>query len=272
MYEKIKNITSLILSKIGDSHSPQTAIILGSGLGSLVEHIQNPITIPYASLAGFPQSTVAGHQGAFVYGSLQGRPVIVMSGRFHFYEGYSMEQVTLPIRVMACLGIKQLIVSNAAGGVDTSFRQGDLMLITDHINMMPNPLIGKNLDQFGPRFPSMHNGYDPALRNIMMKCAQKLGITLQQGVYLGLTGPSYETPAEYKFFRTIGAAAVGMSTVPEVIVARQMNIPTVAISLISNVVGQDAMVETNHTEVQEIGRAATEKMTLLIKLFLDELD
>lgn len=266
MYEKIKNITSLIRNKlqIAPEQTPNIGIVLGSGLGGLAAHIQNQTTLPYSQIPDFPQSTVPGHQGQFICGTLVGTPIIAMQGRVHYYEGYAMEQVTLPIRIMAELGVQILILSNAAGGLNMDFTAGNLMLITDHINMMPNPLVGPNEPKLGTRFPSMHQAYNPRLREIAMSVAAKNSILLHQGVYLGLTGPSYETPAEYKFFRMIGGDAVGMSTVPEVIVARHQNMKVMALSLISNVVGADAQIATNHEEVQTVGNAATREMTTLV--------
>ncbi|MCL2502479.1 MAG: purine-nucleoside phosphorylase, partial [Bacteroidales bacterium] len=199
---------------------PIVGIVLGSGLGKLADAIEEPVVVPYRDIPHFAQSTAIGHEGNLIFGRLGGKTVVAMQGRFHYYEGYSMQQVTFPIRVMALLGIQYLFVSNAAGGINRAYKVGDLMLIRDHINLMPNPLIGPNLNDFGPRFPDMTRPYDPVLMQEAEACAASLGISLQKGVYFGGTGPTYETPAEYAFFGKAGGDAVGMSTVPEVIVAR----------------------------------------------------
>ncbi|MDD6363935.1 MAG: purine-nucleoside phosphorylase [Bacteroidales bacterium] len=213
---------------------PQVGIVLGSGLGKLADSIEDAIVIPYREIPGFPVSTAIGHKGNFIVGTLGGKTVLAMQGRFHFYEGYGMDLVTLPIRVMSRLGIKYLFVSNAAGGANPDFNVGDLMVIKDHINLMPNPLIGPNLDDFGPRFPDMTAPYDLGLIAKAEEIAASMGISLRKGVYLASTGPSYETPAEVRYFRSIGADAVGMSTVPEVIVARHCGIPVFGMSVITN--------------------------------------
>jgi len=231
--EKINESASYISAML-EGKRPVVGIILGSGLGELAEKIENKITIPYATIPNFAQSTAVGHKGNLIAGILGGNFVVAMQGRFHYYEGYSMQQVTLPVRVMRQLGISALFVSNAAGGVNPDFRVGDLMVIRDHINLMPNPLIGKNMDEFGPRFPDMTRPYDPMIIAMAEECAAELGIVIKKGVYLAGTGPTYETPAEYGYFRTIGADAVGMSTVPEVIVARHSSIPVFGMSVITN--------------------------------------
>lgn len=231
--EIIKSSTNYILQKLSNQQ-PVVGIVLGSGLGELAEKITDRIVIPYSEIPNFSQSTAVGHKGNLVAGQLGGKFVVAMQGRFHYYEGYGMDQVTLPIRVMKSLGVKYLIVSNAAGGVNPGFKVGDLMIIKDHINLMPNPLVGKNLDDFGPRFPDMTRPYDLEMIAIAEQVAHSLSIELKKGVYLGSTGPTYETPAEYGYFRTIGADAVGMSTVPEVIVARHSSIPTFGVSVITN--------------------------------------
>lgn len=231
--EIIRTAADYVRSRIGDAE-PLAGIILGSGLGRLAEKIENPIVIPYREIPGFPVSTAVGHKGNFIIGSLGGKTVVAMQGRFHYYEGYPMELVTLPVRVMKLLGIKWLFVSNAAGGVNFDFKVGDLMVITDHINHLPNPLVGPNLEEFGPRFPDMTRPYDSELRKLALRLAEQMGVRLRQGVYFAGTGPSYETPAEYKYFRMIGADAVGMSTIPEVIVARHSSIPVFGMSVITN--------------------------------------
>lgn len=213
---------------------PQVGIVLGSGLGKLADTIEDATVIPYRDVPGFPVSTAIGHKGNFIVGTLGGKTVLAMQGRFHFYEGYGMDLVTLPIRVMSRLGIRYLFVSNAAGGANPDFNVGDLMVIKDHINLMPNPLIGPNLDDFGPRFPDMTAPYDLGLIAKAEEIAASMGISLRKGVYLASTGPSYETPAEVRYFRSIGADAVGMSTVPEVIVARHCGIPVFGMSVITN--------------------------------------
>ena len=248
---------------------PVAGIVLGSGLGKLADVIEDQLVIPYRDIPGFPVSTAVGHKGNFIVGTLGGKTVIAMQGRIHYYEGYGMENVVLPIRVMISLGIKYLFVSNAAGGVSFKLHVGDLMIIKDHINLLPNPLIGPNMDQEGPRFPDMTRPYDPALIKLALRLAGEMGITLQQGVYLGDTGPSYETPAEYKFYRTIGADAVGMSTVPEVIVARHAGIPVFGMSVITNEAHDDYAedYENDGEDVVKAANAAAVKMTnLFIKL------
>ena len=231
--EKINESASYISAML-EGKRPVVGIILGSGLGELAEKIENKITIPYAAIPNFAQSTAVGHKGNLIAGMLGGKFVVAMQGRFHYYEGYSMQQVTLPVRVMRQLGISALFVSNAAGGVNPDFKVGDLMVIKDHINLMPNPLIGKNMDEFGPRFPDMTRPYDRMIMAKAEECAKELGIDIKKGVYLAGTGPTYETPSEYGYFRTIGADAVGMSTVPEVIVARHSSIPVFGMSVITN--------------------------------------
>ncbi|KGN90988.1 purine nucleoside phosphorylase [Porphyromonas crevioricanis] len=212
----------------------QIAIILGSGLGELGEAISNKTVIPYGEIPHFAKSTAVGHKGNLICGELGGVPVIAMQGRFHYYEGYPMEMVTFPVRVMKLLGVKTLFVSNAAGGVNTSFKVGDLMIITDHINNMPNPLVGPNMETFGVRFPDMTRAYDREYVAKAKEIAKELKLELKEGVYVGLTGPSYETPAEYKFWGSVGGDAIGMSTVPEVIVARHAGLRVFGMSVITN--------------------------------------
>jgi purine-nucleoside phosphorylase len=214
--------------------NPETAIILGSGLGELAGQIEEPVVIPYKEIPHFAVSTAAGHSGNLVGGLLAGKYVLAMQGRFHYYEGYAMEQVTYPVRVMKLLGIKHLLVSNAAGGINPAFKTGDLMIISDHINMMPNPLTGPNNEDFGPRFPDMTRPYDPEFIRYMEEIALSRNVALKKGVYVGLTGPSFETPSEYRFYGKGGADAVGMSTVPEVIVARHAGMRVFGMSVITN--------------------------------------
>ena len=262
--ERIMTAAEYIAAKL-DGKKPFAGIVLGSGLGKLADKIENKIVIPYKEIPGFPISTAIGHKGNFIAGELGGKFVLAMQGRFHYYEGYSMDLVTLPIRVMKELGISYLFVSNAAGGVNFDFRVGNLMVITDHINHLPNPLIGPNMSEFGPRFPDMTHPYSKDVRKIAYEVAAKHNIELKSGVYLGVTGPSYETPAEYKYFRSIGADAIGMSTIPEVIVARHSNIPVFGMSVITNE-AHDDYAEDYVNDGDDVVRAAdkaADSMTLL---------
>ena len=252
---------------------PEIGIVLGSGLGRLADVIKDPIVISYSSLPDFPVSTALGHKGNFIVGKLGGKNVIAMQGRIHYYEGYGMDMVVLPIRVMISVGIKKLIVSNAAGGTNLAFHVGDLMIIKDHINMLPNPLIGPNIDEFGPRFPDMTRPYDPGLIRLANAVAAEEGIELQKGVYVGGTGPSYETPAEYKYFRAIGGDAVGMSTIPEVIVARHAGVPVFGISVITNEAHDDYAddYENDGDDVVQAANAAADKMSRLITKMIERM-
>lgn len=254
---------------------PKVAIILGSGLSGLAESVQNATIIPYKELPGWPLSTVEGHVGRLVLGYLEGQPVFVMQGRIHFYEGYSMQQVTLPVRVMQRLGIETLIVTNAAGAVNQAFVPGDVMLITDQINLPgmagAHPLIGPNLAEFGPRFPDMSQAYDRALQKLARQVAAEAGITLREGVYIGLSGPSFETPAELRFLQAIGVDAVGMSTVWEVAVARHGGTRVLGFSGISNKANLDGSTLTTHEEVLEAGRIIVPKLEALIRGVLRKL-
>ena len=234
------------------SSTPTIGLILGSGLGVLGDEIDNQITIPYKEIPHFPKSTVAGHKGQLVIGTLEGKQVIAMQGRFHYYEGYSMQQVTFPIRVMKELGIKSIIVTNAAGGINKDFQPGDLMLIKDHINNMgTNPLIGSNNEELGTRFPDMSNAYEKEYIKLAERCAEELDLSVQKGVYVGNTGPTYETPAEVNMLRTMGGDAVGMSTVPEVIVACHAGLKVLGISCISNMAAGILDQPLSHQEVIE---------------------
>lgn len=265
MYKKIINTASDIATRLGIKTTPEVAIILGSGLGSIVDRIDVESSLEYSQIKDFPQSTVVGHSGKFIYGRLAGRWVIAMQGRVHYYEGYSMDQVTLPVRVLCTLGVKILIVSNAAGGVNPTFSVGDIMVIDDQINLLPNPLIGPNDDRFGTRFPDMGNAYDYDLRALADQIATGQGINIRHGVYLGSTGPSYETRAEYSFFHAIGADACGMSTTPEVIVARHQGVRVFGLSLISNMgLGSQAGINS-HQEVFEAAQKATGRMSDLVE-------
>ena len=259
--ERIYTAADYVKSQLGDLR-PKVGIVLGSGLGKLAESISNPITIPYRTIPGFPVSTAIGHKGNFIVGELGGKTVIAMQGRIHYYEGYPMELVTLPIRVMKVIGIEYLFVSNAAGGVNFDYHVGDLMIIKDHINQLPNPLVGPNLDDFGPRFPDMTRPYDLKLIAKAEEIGTRLGISLHKGVYYGGTGPTYETPSEYKYIRTIGVDATGMSTIPEVIVARHSDIPVFGMSVITNEAHDDYSedYENNGDDVVKAADAAADRM------------
>ena len=270
--EKIRTAAEYVAGKIG-GRKPLAGIVLGSGLGKLADSIADPVVISYREIPGFPVSTAVGHKGNFIAGTLGGKTVVAMQGRFHYYEGYSMELVTLPIRVMKVLGIEYLFVSNAAGGVNFDFKIGDLMIIRDHINLLPNPLIGKNMDEFGPRFPDMTRPYDPQLIKKAEIIGAENGIELKRGVYLAGTGPSYETPSEYKYFRLIGADAVGMSTIPEVITARHMSVPVFGMSVITNEAHDDYAddYENNGDDVVAAADAAADRMTILFTELIESL-
>ena len=256
-----------------DGRKPTVGIVLGSGLGKLADEIQDPLVIPYKDIPGFPVSTAIGHKGNFIIGTLGGKCVIAMQGRIHYYEGYGMNQVVLPIRVMVRMGIQYLFVSNAAGGTNLGFHVGDLMIIRDHINMIPNPLIGPNLDEFGPRFPDMTRPYEPGLIKKAEQIAEEEGIALQKGVYVAVSGPCYETPAEYKFFRLIGGDAVGMSTVPEVIVARHSSIPVFGMSVITDVAHatDDEEYVTDGEVIVAAANAAADRMTVIFRRLIESL-
>lgn len=234
VYEEACGYISGRVKESFGERKPIAGVILGSGLGGLADVIESSLVIPYSDIPHFPQSTAVGHKGNLIFGMLGGKFIVAMQGRFHYYEGYEMRQVTFPVRIMKLLGIDYLFVSNAAGGVNYDYRVGDLMIIRDHINLMPNPLVGKNNDRFGPRFPDMTRPYDRTLIAKAEEVAERLGYSLKKGVYLAGTGPTYETPSEYEYFRRIGADAVGMSTVPEVIVARHSGIPVFGMSVITN--------------------------------------
>ena len=262
---RINTAAQFISSKI-EGKKPLVGIVLGSGLGKLADKIQNPTVIPYSEIPGFPVSTAVGHKGNFICGELGGKTVMAMQGRFHYYEGYPMELVTLPIRVMKVLGISYLFVSNAAGGVNYDFKVGDLMIIRDHINMIPNPLVGKNISELGPRFPDMTRPYDLQLIRLAKSIAQEKGIELKEGVYLACTGPTYETPAEYAFFSKIGADAVGMSVTPEVIAARHAGIRVFGISVITDEAHSNPEdYVTDENKIIVAAEAASEKMNILFE-------
>ncbi|MHB1420410.1 MAG: purine-nucleoside phosphorylase [Bacillota bacterium] len=266
---KVSDTQSFLQKRIKDQL--QVGLILGSGLGDLANEITEGISIPYRDIPHFPTSTVTGHAGCLVIGNLSGRKVIAMQGRFHYYEGYSLEEVTYPVRVMQRLGIEALVVTNAAGGINRSFHPGDLMLITDHINVMGhNPLRGENTDA-GPRFPDMTGAYHPKYLNLARGVSQRLGITLREGVYAGVPGPSYETPAEVKFLEIIGADAVGMSTVPEVIVGNHGGLKVLGISCITNMASGVLHGKLNHKEVIETADRSKGQFSNLIKGILEEM-
>jgi len=268
-FAEIKEAADYVGSQL--HHQPSIGLILGSGLSPLADEIEAADSIPYANIPHFPVSGVPGHAGKLVVGYLAGQPVLVMQGRTHFYEGYSMQHITLPIRMMQLLGVKTLIVTNAAGGLNRSFQAGDLMLITDHINMVgfggSTPLRGPNLNEFGPRFPSMTHPYHPELLALARRVAAQLNLPLREGVYVGLAGPAFETPAENRFLLAAGADAVGMSTVPEVIVANHGGMRVLGISTITNVsiLSIEAEAETTHDEVLETGKMVVPRLIALLR-------
>lgn len=271
MLEKILETVDFIKSKTF-SFEPEVGIVLGSGLGGLVDIIDTQYAITYKDIPNFPVSTVHGHEGRLIFGTLSGRKVIAMQGRFHYYEGYSTEEVTFPIRVLKYLGIRLLVLSNASGGINPDFRVSDIMFITDHINLLPNPLIGKNDDRIGTRFPDMSEAYNKNVLALADKIADELNIKVRHGVYVGNTGPTYETPAEYNYYRVIGGDCVGMSTVPEVIVARHCGLPVFAVSVITDLGGKDIAVQVTHEEVINAANVAKPKMTAILKEMLSRLD
>lgn len=264
MIETIKQTADYIRSKAGEV--PETAIILGTGLGALVDHITDKKYLPYKEIPNFPVSTVEGHSGNLIFGRLGSRQVIAMQGRFHYYEGYDMKQVTFPIRVMKELGVKTLFVSNAAGGMNKEFKVGDVMIITDHINLFPeNPLRGKNHDELGPRFPAMTEAYDKKLVALADQIGTEKSLRLMHGVYIGTPGPTFETPAEYEYFRIIGGDAVGMSTVPEVIVANHAGMRVFGLSVITDLGGKDITEVPTHEEVQKAAIKAQPTVEAIVK-------
>ncbi len=267
---QIKKIADIIDKKI--NIKPDIGLILGSGLGVLAEEIENSVYINYSDLPHFPVSTVKGHKGRFVTGKLENKKIIAMQGRFHHYEGYNFKEIVLPVRVMKLLGIKKLIITNAAGGINLNFEPGNFMLITDHINLMGgNPLRGKNIAEFGPRFPDMTEAYSKKLTTLAGKAAAERGIVIKKGIYAALGGPNYETPAEIRFLRTIGADAIGMSTVPEVITARHMQIEVLGISCITNMAAGVLPEPLNHEEVMEIAERAKPEFIELVRSVLNKI-
>ena len=262
MLKEIKKSAIFLKQKINSN--PKTGIILGTGLGGLVDQIKIKHSIQYKDIPYFPLSTVEGHSGKLIFGTLGEKEVVAMQGRFHFYEGYSIDKITLPVKVMKMIGIKNLIVSNASGGVNPNYKIGDLMIIQDHINLIPNPLIGKNIDELGPRFPDMSEAYCKKLIAKAENIAKRKNIRIQKGVYVALTGPTLETPAEYKFMRIIGGDTVGMSTAPEVIIANHMQIKCFAISVITDLGVEGKIQKVTHEEIQKIAEKSEPKLTQII--------
>ncbi len=269
MREKIQQAVEFIREKA--SNVPDIGIILGSGLGDYVDSFPAPVIIPYGDIPNFPQSTVPGHKGRLVFQKFDGFTVVAMQGRFHYYEGYSMEQVTFPVRVLGTLGIRRLIVTNASGGIDPEFAAGDLMIITDHVNLMGvNPLRGPHKEYYGERFPDMTEAYNKEDSEVFKAVAKKLGISLKKGVYTGLSGPSYETPAEIRMLRTLGSDAVGMSTVPEVLVANQMGIRVSGVSCITNMAAGISPTKLTHQEVMDTANRIKKQFIALIDGVIQE--
>ncbi|MBQ0068153.1 MAG: purine-nucleoside phosphorylase [Bacteroidales bacterium] len=267
--ERINETAQYLIERVGKM--PKTAIILGTGLGELVNHIDIEVSIPYSEIPNFPVSTVEGHSGRLIFGTLGGKYIMAMQGRFHFYEGYSMKEVTFPVRVMKAVGVKTLFVSNAAGGMNPNFKVGDLMIITDHINVFPeHPLRGKNYNELGPRFPGMVDAYSPRLIEKAREIAKANDIRLVEGVYVGTSGPTFETPAEYRYFWRIGGDAVGMSTVPEVIVARHGDMEVFGMSVITDIGAEGVVEEATHEEVQAAAAKAEPIMTFVMKEIINQ--
>jgi purine-nucleoside phosphorylase len=266
MLEKIKDTTSFLKNETG--FMPEAGIILGTGLGGLVREIKIAHTLDYENIPNFPVSTVEGHKGRLIFGELSGKKVVAMQGRFHYYEGYDMREVTFPVRVMKFLGVKHILVSNASGGVNPDYEIGDLMVINDHINLLPNPLVGQNHEELGPRFPDMSEPYDHEMITLALSIARKHNIRAHQGCYVGVTGPTLETPKEYAFFRIIGGDTVGMSSIPEIIVARQMDIRCFAVSIITDLGVPGRIVKVTLEDVKQAAERAEPDMTLIMKEIL----
>lgn len=270
MLEKIKATANFIKERI--NATPEVGIILGTGLGGLVNEIEIIDSIPYNEIPNFPVSTVQGHAGRLIYGKLGEREVLAMQGRFHYYEGYSMQEVTFPVRVLKFVGITHLFVSNASGGLNPDWHVGEIVILNDHINFFPeHPLRGKNLEELGPRFPDMSKCYNERLRNKAKLIALEHNINVKEGIYVGVSGPTFETPAEYRMFRILGADVVGMSTVPEVIVARHMGLKVFGISIVTDSGVPGEIVEISHEEVQEVAMKAEPKMTLIMKKLIESI-
>jgi purine-nucleoside phosphorylase len=269
MLEKINETTEFLKSK-GITES-DVGIILGTGLGGLAAKIENRIEIDYKDIPNFPVSTVEGHDGKLIYGEFGNKKIVAMKGRFHYYEGYRSDQVALPVRVLKYLGIKYLFLSNAAGGVNPYFQIGDIMVITDHINLLPNPLIGPNDERIGARFPDMGETYDKYLIEKAFQIAKEHNIRIHKGIYLSTTGPTFETPAEYKYFRIVGADAVGMSTTPEVIIARHMGLPCFAVSVITDLGVEGKIEYTTHQSVQNEAAKTESRMTTIMTELISSL-
>lgn len=260
------NEAAAFIKKNSNDFTPQVGIILGTGLGALANELDIAFSLDYSDIPNFPESTVEQHSGKLLIGTLESKPVVVMQGRFHYYEGFSMEQVAFPVRVLKVLGIQQLLVSNAAGGINKNFELSDLMVFNDHINLQPaNPLVGKNIDELGPRWPDMFDAYDPELRKTAISIAEENNIRIHEGVYVSVPGPNLETPAEYKFLSVIGADAVGMSTVPEIIVARHMGIPCLAMSVITDLCYPGAIEPVSIEKIIAAAGKAEPSMTLIFK-------
>ena len=270
MLRMIEEAVAFLETKIEER--PKVGMITGTGLGALTERMEVQIRLPFSEIPHLPSSTLMGHKGTLVAGRLSGKPIMAMEGRYHIYEGFTPQEVTLPVRIMAALGIEYLLISSAAGGLNPAYRPGDLMLLTDHINLTgTNPLIGPNLDSFGPRFPDMSQVYREGVNAIARETARDLDIPLRQGVYVGITGPSLETPAETKFLRLIGADAVGMSTVPEVIVAVHCNLSVLGIVVITNVNNPDAMEDISLEAVIEMAEKRAQTLSLLWERIVERL-
>lgn len=270
LLDRIKQTSEFLHKRLNPSNP--VGIVLGTGLGELASEIEESMVIDYAEIPNFPQSTVEGHDGKLIYGKLNGVEVIAMKGRFHFYEGYTMDEVVFPIRVMHFLNVKNLLLSNASGGMNPNFKVGDIMILNDQINLFPtNPLMGPNMDELGPRFPDMSEPYDRSIIRLIKQSANALGYKLHEGVYAGVSGPCFETPAEYKYLRIIGGDAVGMSTVPENIAAKHLGMKVAALSVITDL-GVEGIVETvSHEEVQMAARNAEPKLASIVKDFLPKL-
>ncbi|MCM1042326.1 MAG: purine-nucleoside phosphorylase [Bacteroides sp.] len=271
LFEKIQETVTYI-NRVTENYKPEIGVILGSGLGTLVDELDIEKTVAYKDIPHFPVSTVAGHKGQLLFARLKsGKRVVAMQGRFHYYEGYPMSAVTFPVFVMKALGVKDLLVSNASGGMNPNYQVGDIVFIKDHINLLPNPLIGPNDERFGERFPSMHNAYDKELLQHGLDTAARMGIKVHTGVYVGTTGPTFETPSEYRYFRVIGGDAVGMSTVPEVIIANYLGMKVMGLSVISDLGGGEVVLEVSHEEVLAAVEKTVSVLVGLVKEILETL-